>query len=253
MIKWVDSHAHLSTLSQEELLSSCSKLTAVLKVSTDIASSRIVLEQSGVRAPFLMSCAVGISAPEVEEYSGNAWKKELRDLLSEPSVVAIGETGVDGVNRSYPPLQVQKKFFDVHLDFACEFDMPVIIHSRGAEREALAMCLAKKVKKALFHCYTGSVEDAQKIMEAGYYISLSGIITFKNSGLEEVARCIWPERLLIETDSPFLAPEPLRGTKNEPNNVSLVGEKVADLRGESYERMAQQIQKNMETLFGLQL
>ena len=252
LIKWPDSHAHLSGLSRSELLTACQAVSGVLNVATDLRSSYAIVKQASQKYSYWMGCAVGLSAPEIE-YAEEEWEEELLKLLKEPQVVAIGEIGIDGINKSYPSFGLQKTFFVKQLVIAVENNLPVIIHSRGAEEEALAICLEHHVKKAIFHCFTGTKEVALKILEAGYYISLSGIITFKNSGLEEMAKSIWFDRLLLETDTPYLAPEPLRGTTNIPNNVAYIGKKVAQLRGVPEGELAIQVQKNMEQILQISI
>lgn len=220
-------------------------------MATDLKSSADILRQAASsKTP--MYCAVGISAPDVDGASG-MWTEELKELAQNRAVVAIGETGYDGVNTSYPTIERQIGVFKQHIAIALELDLPLVLHSRGVDAEVLEMCIASGVKKALFHCYTGSEELVPLIMDAGYYVSLSGIVTFKNSGLDGVARAVRESRILIETDSPYLAPVPLRGSENVPNNVSYVGEYIAAVRDSEPAEFSTRVKKNFETLFDVSL
>ena len=230
---------------------SCSEISAVLNIGTDIETSLAVVAQSD-KSQFPLYCAVGIAIPHIAEESlPQDWVTILQELIKSESVIAIGETGIDSANSSYPPMDLQLTFFQKHIALALENDLPLIVHSRGSEREALEICKEMGVKKVVFHCYTGPAELVSDIMEAGYYISLSGIVTFKKSGLEEVVQLIESNKLLIETDSPYLAPVPFRGKQNRPNYVSLVGDTIAELRGISPEELKKNIQTNFETLFSV--
>jgi TatD DNase family protein len=128
--------------------------------------------------------------------------------------------------------------------------MPIIIHSRDAEIKVCEMCRASGVKKAMFHCFTGDVTALGKILDAGYFVSFSGIITFKSSPLVECVRYAPLSRIFIETDSPYLAPVPHRGKTNEPAWVGLVGKKVAEIKQMDEDAVAEALRENFFALFG---
>ena len=250
---FTDSHAHLAELTPKELIAAVSGVSGVVNVAVDLQSSKTVISQCSLTATPLY-CAVGVAIPSITKVDIDTWSSELELLITgSDSVVAIGETGVDLANTSYPPYALQEVFFREHLRLAEKYDLPVIVHSRGAEDKALEICKEYPCAQVVFHCYTGSENLVSDIMDAGYYISLSGIVTFKNSKLEEVARAIHSNRLLLETDSPYLAPVPLRGTQNCPNNVDLVGQKVAELREISSQQLATEVAQNFQTLFSVSL
>lgn len=255
---WIDSHAHLGELSEELLGTQLSNAHAknvcgILNVGTNMSTSQALVAQlSSKRHGINMWGAVGISAPEAHLFQNNsAWLSCLRDLASVSSVIAIGETGIDGHNTHYPPLEQQLHLFRTHLQLANDMQKPVIIHSRGLEKMALAECKAHGISQAIFHCFTGSADNARAIADAGYCISFSGIITFKNNALKSVVQAVPDDALLLETDSPYLSPHPLRGTINEPAHVHLVGERIAELRNISVTECARITSNNFLRVFDI--
>ncbi|RMP62619.1 Mg-dependent DNase, TatD family [Pseudomonas syringae pv. atrofaciens] len=172
--------------------------------------------------------------------------------LDHPRVVAIGETGLD---YHYEPeaAELQQASFRVHLEAARITEKPVVIHTRGARADTLSLLREAALPHAgVLHCFTEDWEMAKAALDLGYYISLSGIVTFRNAdALRDVARQVPADRLLVETDSPYLAPIPYRGKPNLPQYVREVAEFLAMLRGESYERFAEQTTANFARLFPL--
>ncbi len=177
------------------------------------------------------------------------------DLLCEharhPKIVAIGETGLDYYRLS-EPLDWQRERFRVHIRAANQSGLPLIIHTRSSAEDTLRIMREEKATGCggVMHCFTESWEVAQQAMEQNFYISLSGIVTFKNAvQLQDVARKVPLERLLIETDSPYLAPVPYRGKRNDPSKVIHVAEKIAELRQITVEEVAQASTNNFFNLF----
>lgn len=172
---------------------------------------------------------------------------------SHPSVVAIGETGLDYYRTpSMDQQQQQRDRFRVQIRAAKQCDKPLIIHTRAAQHDTMDILRDENAEIAggVFHCFTEDMEMAKQALDLGFYISFSGIVTFNNAKpLQEVARQVPLDRMLIETDSPFLAPQPLRGHGNEPANVRLVAEFIAKLRGVDVERIAEETTKNYKKLF----
>jgi TatD DNase family protein len=154
----------------------------------------------------------------------------LGRLARRPKVVAIGETGLD-FYYGHAPRDAQIAAFRAQLRLAEEAGLPIVVHSRDAKEETLALLAeAAPARKGVLHCFTGDLDMAQRAIGLGFYVSFSGIVTFKNAGpLRDVAKAIPLDRLLIETDSPFLAPEPYRGKRNEPAWVVRVAEQIAAL------------------------
>jgi TatD DNase family protein len=177
---------------------------------------------------------------------------ELVRLASNPKVLAIGETGLDYYRQPRDAVDWQRQRFLVHIRAAINIGKPLIIHTRSAAEDTLAIMQEEAASRAggVMHCFTESWEVASAAMEMGFYISFSGIVTFKNAkDLKEVARRVPLERMLIETDSPYLAPLPHRGRRNEPAYVVHVAEEIAALKGISVEEVARATTGNFLDLF----
>ena len=186
----------------------------------------------------------------------------LDDLLQRgrlPKVLAIGETGLDYYRlgqRSVADMEWQRQRFRTHIRAARQLSLPLVIHTRSASADTLAILKEEGEEGGqgsaggVFHCFTETMEVARSALELGFYISFSGIVTFKNArDLQEIARWVPLERLLIETDSPYLAPVPHRGKVNNPSYVPLVAQQIAHLRECSLETIAQASSQNFDRLF----
>ncbi len=172
----------------------------------------------------------------------------LKDLCSDDNVVAIGEIGLD-YYYDKSKMEVQKEVFMAQLQLASELNMPVTIHSRDALNDTYEI-LKNYNCKGVMHCYSGSVEYAKKFIELGYYISLAGPVTFKNAKVaKEVAKEVTLDKLLIETDAPYLTPHPYRGQLNDPSYVTYVAEEIAGIKGLTVEEVANQTTKNAQQLY----
>ncbi|CAK9888227.1 MULTISPECIES: TatD family hydrolase [Pseudomonas] len=198
-----------------------------------------------------VDCSVGIHPLDLTPDGAPPLDWLLKEL-EHPHVVAIGETGLD---YHYEPqaAQVQQDSFRLHLEAAKVTGKPVIIHTRAARADTLTLLREADLSQAgVLHCFTEDWEMAKAALDLGYYISLSGIVTFRNAdALRDVARQVPADRLLVETDSPYLAPIPYRGKPNLPQYVREVAEFVAMVRGESYEQLAAQTTANFKRLFPL--
>ncbi|HEY3554538.1 MAG TPA: TatD family hydrolase, partial [Casimicrobiaceae bacterium] len=178
---------------------------------------------------------------------------ELVALSREPKVVAIGETGLD-YYRLQGDLEWQRMRFRTHIRAAREAGRPLVVHTRAAADDTIALMREERADEAggVMHCFTETWDVAAKALDLGFHISFSGIVTFKNAtALQHVARRVPLERMLIETDSPYLAPVPHRGKRNEPAFVRHVAEAIGVLRGESVETIAQATSDNFFRLFGI--
>lgn len=176
---------------------------------------------------------------------------ELVRLASHTKVIAIGETGLDYF-RLKGDLEWQRERFRAHIQAAITAGKPLIIHTREAAADTLRIMREEHAEKVggVMHCFTESWEVAEQAMELGFYISFSGIVTFKNAtALKDVAQKVPMERMLIETDSPYLAPVPMRGKTNQPGYVRYVAQEIADLRGVPYETIAKATTQNFFRLF----
>lgn len=246
----IDTHAHLDACEEPASLlverARAAGVTRIVTIGTGIASCRAALAIAETCAG--VAAALGIdphqaASPEADRLG------ELRELLSHPAVVAVGETGLDGYHGR-DTLVEQRRLLDEQLALAEELSLPVVVHSREAETEtAAALALFRGV--VVLHCFSSpGLLDAA--IERGYYVSFAGNVTFpKASELREAAARVPGDRLLAETDSPYLAPQPVRGRRNEPANVMHTLAVLAAARGEPVGVLEQRIDENATRAFGL--
>ena len=251
---FIDSHCHLDLLAQEEggidLAINNAKENGVdhiLCISIDKSSCHKIIEI--VESNTYLSASVGIH-PNIEQ-TENFTVEELVSLANHEKVIAIGETGLDYF-RSEGDLGWQRERFRVHVEAAKELKKPLIVHTREARKDTMDILENEDAKSAggIIHCFTEDWETAKRALDIGFYISLSGIVTFKNAReLQEVAKKLPLDRILIQTDSPYLAPVPHRGKTNQPAFVRHVAEFLATLRGDSIENIAKTTTDNFHTAF----
>lgn len=244
----IDTHAHLDPADAAAVLARAraAGVDRVVAVGTTIADGAGALALA--RAEPGVYAALGIHPHEAAGPDADR-VEELRALLGEPGAVAVGETGLDYA-RDYAPAEAQRRLFDRQLSLAGELGLPVVIHSREAEADTLA-ALAGFPGTVVLHCFSspGMLETA---LERGYYLSFAGNVTYPNAGaLREAARAVPAERLLVETDSPYLAPQPVRGQRNEPAHVVHTLAALAAARGEDAEGLGRRIDANASAAFGL--
>ena len=172
------------------------------------------------------------------------------DLAAHPKVVALGEMGLD-YYRDLSPRPIQKATFERQLDLAEELDLPIVIHNREAYHDILPILQARRGRvRGVMHCFSGDVEIMRQSLALGFYIGIGGPVTYrKSNGLQEVARKVPADALLVETDCPWLAPQFRRGKRNEPAYVRATTEKIAELRGISLEEIGEITTQNFEALF----
>lgn len=176
----------------------------------------------------------------------------LRDMAKHPKVVAIGEIGLDYHWAENPPKEHQRDVLRRQLALAVELDLPVIIHDRDAHADCFAIVCEFPRLRGVFHCYSGSVELARELWKRGWYVGFDGPLTYKNARKTvEVAAEAPLDRILIETDSPYLSPAPLRGTRNDSRNLVHVVAKLAELRGMTPQEMTELTMENGKRLFGI--
>jgi TatD DNase family protein len=244
---FVDSHCHLNYLDDPQAALERARARGVAECLC------IGVEQSAISAVLAFANEHAGVWASVGEHPGSCsgdanW---IRDYLDHQDVVACGEMGLD--YHAVDDVEVhaqQRHTFDQQLDIAAEFDLPVIIHTRAAEQDTLAAMRLYPQVRGVLHCFTESWAMAQAALEMGYFVSISGIVTFKNAAnVREVAVQVPLQRLLIETDSPWLAPVPHRGAKNEPSFVVDTAEFLADLRGISVPQLAEATRANFFELF----
>ena len=238
----IDTHAHLGDDAAEVLSRArAAGVTRVLDVATTVVGARETLERAereeGVWA------SLGVHPHEAAE-PGDL--DELRRLLAHPKAVAVGETGLDYF-RDYAPREAQQRLFEAELALARELSKPVVIHTRAADADTRALLVAHDGPVVL-HCFSSPplLDDA---LERGWYVSFAGNVTYKNAyDLRDCARRVPADRLLVETDSPYLAPQAVRGRRNEPAYVAHTYAFLSDLRGED---VRAQVEENARILFGL--
>lgn len=191
---------------------------------------------------------VGIH-PHFAERVDDRLRDAIRDLAAHPEVVGIGETGLD-FHYDHSPRDRQREEFRRFAALARELALPLVVHSRNAADETLAILREERVDRGVMHCFTYDAAVARKVVDLGLHVSFSGIVTFKNAGdLREAARIVPGDRLLVETDSPYLAPEPKRGGRNEPARVVDVVARVAQVRKVSAEEVGALTAGNARALF----
>ena len=247
---WIDLHAHLDRLTDPDLVALLDEarranVTTILSTAIDLASAELVSRQCKT-FPALLG-AVGISPFDVTGLPDD-WEQKLRAFFNHPRIIALGEIGLDDSNPKYPPLTSQLPVFEKQLEIAADLDLPVIVHSRGAEMRVADICHSLGIKKVVFHCFTGDPETLKKILDRGYYISFSGIVTFSKA-VGDLVPIVPLDRIFIETDTPYLAPVPHRGKTNCPAWVRLVGEKVAGCKGVTKEVLQEAIAGNFDRIF----
>lgn len=252
-MRLIDTHTHLDSYSDVgEVISRAQKagVTKMVVVSFDLHCARFNQEVSKKNEGLFT--AVGVhphNARDLDEQT----KEELTSLAKEPKVKAIGETGLD-FHYFYSEENQQKESFKWHIQLANQLELPMTIHSREAVEEALAVLSSEGWPRAgfVFHAFSGSFEQAQRIFAFGGLISVTGVVTFKNAkALQELVKKVDLEKIMLETDSPYLTPEPFRGKTNEPANVRFVAEKIAELKGISLEDVARITSTNAEHFFNI--
>ncbi|WP_033924652.1 TatD family hydrolase [Sphingomonas sp. 35-24ZXX] len=252
----VDSHCHLNykgmAEQQGDLLerARASGVTAMLNISTRASEWDAVTATAHREADVWAS--IGIHPHEADAHVDVDTARLVARAESDDRVVGIGETGLD-YYYDHSDRDQQRRSFQTHIAASRATGLPLIIHTRDAEDDTAAI-LAEEMGKgafpALIHCFTASADFAAKVLDMGLSISISGIVTFKNAkDLQAVARELPADRLLVETDAPFLAPVPHRGKQGEPAFVADTARFLADLRGESYEQLCETTSRNFYALF----
>ncbi len=256
----VDTHTHLDFPQfdddRERVIerASAAGVKAIINVGTDLASSQTAVALA--EAYPQIYAAVGVHPHDAKTMTGETLE-ELRALVSHPRVVAVGEIGLD-FYRDLSPRDQQRQVFEQQLALASEVGKPVIVHDRDAHKEVMAI-LRHWIKSGhqpagVMHCFSGDLTMAKEAIELGFYVSTAGPVTFKNARrLHELVRQLPLEKLLVETDCPYLAPHPHRGKRNEPAYVKFVAQEVAHLKGLTLEEVAHVTSDNARTLFALKL
>ena len=269
---FVDSHAHLTSgefdADRDEVIRRAldAGVTAIVNPATNLDDSRKAVELADAY-PEVYAC-VGFH-PHDARLADESSLREIEELSRHPKVVAIGEIGLD-FHYDTSPRDAQERVFQAQLEIARRRDLPVVIHTRDSFEQTLAIVAAalraapawrsrrmtpdgrSAVPKGVFHCFPGDVPDAWRVIDAGFCVSLPGVVTFKNPGFAaRVAGSVSCEHLLLETDSPYLAPVPRRGTRNEPANIPLIAQAIASLQHLSSEDVGRTTNYTALRLFGI--
>lgn len=217
----------------------------VLAIGDDLDASRFEIALAE-KYPWIYAAA-GIH-PEKADRAQGEWLTQLREMLAHDKVKALGEIGLD-YHWEQPPRDVQKRVFEQQLALAAEVDVPVVIHCRDAIEDTMAL-LRQYKPRGVMHCFSGSAETAKEIVELGMYVGFTGVLTFKNAKKALKACAAVPiDRLLLETDSPYMAPEPHRGEKSDSSMIKYTAAKMAEIKGVTADEMIETANRNARRLF----
>ena len=251
-----DTHAHYDSRrfdsDRDEVLSALLGFGVELVVNPgcDLDSSRKAVALAG-RWPFLYA-AVGVHPEDCGD-----WKdgdvEELRSLAAKPKVVAVGEIGLDYYWKENPPKELQKQVFRAQMALARELDLPVIVHDREAHGDSMDIVREFPGVRGVFHCFSGSAEMAKELVKLGWMISFTGVLTYKNARKAvEAAQAVPLERIMIETDSPYMAPAPHRGKRNHSGYVGYICERLAEIKGITPDQCSRVTRQNGVDFFRIQ-
>ncbi len=253
----VDSHCHLDypDFAEEGVAEIISRAKSAgvghfLTICTEIAKFPQILAVA--ESSPVINCTVGTHPHHAADAGEiNIKREEIIAFTKNPKVVGIGETGLD-YYYEHSPKEEQQGVFATHIEAALETELPLIIHTRDADEDTIRIMtdIGQRQARGVMHCFSGTPWLAEKSLDLGFYVSFSGIITFKKSDeLREIVKLVPMDRILVETDSPYLAPMPHRGKRNEPSFVVHTAQMVAELKGLSMEQVAAQTTENFFKLF----
>ncbi|MEG6617139.1 TatD family hydrolase [Peptococcaceae bacterium 1198_IL3148] len=254
-MNFIDTHAHLNdqrfAADREQLINDAMKSgLTIINAGNDLETSSTALALAK-KYPFIYA-TVGVHPHDAKDVPDD-YLRQLKNLAADQRVVAIGEIGLD-YYYDLSPRDVQRQVFVAQLNLAKELNLPVVIHLRDAYGDFLEIMRQEKLAPigGVMHCYSGSMEVAQECLNMGFYISFAGPVTFKNAAnLKEVAAQVPLEKILVETDSPYLTPVPHRGKRNQPDYVKYVAEQIAELKQMPVSELWPAIIANASALFKL--
>lgn len=237
-MRWIDDHCHLerdaAAADEQVRAATGAGVARLISVGCDVAQSADYIAAAR-RHPGVVWATAGVHPHDAKDGLDG-----LEDLLAAPEVVAVGECGLD-FHYDHSPRDVQRQAFASQIQMALAHDLALVIHTREAWSETFDILEAEGVpQRTVFHCFTGGPDEAGRCLDLGAVLSFSGIVTFPSAADVQAAAALCPlDRLLVETDSPYLAPVPHRGQRNQPQWVPVVGESIAALRGVAVERIAE--------------
>lgn len=253
---YIDTHAHLdfpelrphldAVFSNARLAGVHEIITIGIDAVTNRNALQIARDNPGIYA------AIGWHPHEAAKADASL-EEQVKSLANDPKVVAIGEIGLD-YYRDYAPRERQKKVFARMIAIASELDLPIVIHCRDAFGDVLDILRSEMQAntRGVFHCFSGSEEDLRQVLDLNFYVSYTGNVTYKKTPLISTVQATPAERLLLETDCPFLTPHPHRGKRNEPAYIPLIATKLAEIKGMTVEDLRDQARENTHRLFNLQ-
>lgn len=254
-MKIFDSHAHYDDESFDEDRAEVIKgleengIIGVLNCGASMKGARDSVDLANKYDFFY--AAVGLHPEHADEFNSDAIE-ELKSLAKFSKVRAIGEIGLDYYYEENPPRDVQKSAFRAQMKLAQELNLPVVIHDRDAHEDTLSILKEFPEVKGVLHCFSGSVEYARECLKLGYYIGFTGVVTFKNAKkIIEVAKEVPLDRILLETDCPYMTPVPFRGKRNKSDYIKYIIEKIAEIREISQEDISQTTINNTKKMLGL--
>lgn len=265
--RYIDSHAHLFDDAFKEDLSAVldrahrAGIEAIIVPATNLESSRAAIRLAEEHAE-LFAC-VGIH-PHDAQNATEAGLREIEGFSKHPKTVAIGEIGLD-YHYEFSPRERQKEVFERQIEIASRRKLPIVVHMRESSSDSFSIVEdavrrypewlpgTSLPKRGVFHCFQGTAGEAEKLRAHGFWVSFTGIVTFKKSPAVETIKRIGFQNILLETDAPYMTPVPLRGKRNEPANVVLVGRKIAEISGASENDVAAATTANAKALFGLDM
>ena len=256
MSKFIDTHAHIYLDEFKEdigqIMAKC-RSEGVDKIFMPNIDTNSIDDMLDLETKYPENCFAMMGLHPCSVKPG--FEKELQvveDWLTKRKFIGVGEIGIDLYwDKSF--LNEQKEAFIIQTNFAKKYQLPIIIHCRDSFNETIALveALNDGSLKGVFHCFTGTVDEAARVMEQGFYLGLGGVTTFKNAGMDKVIPFLDMDYVLLETDSPYLSPAPYRGKRNQPGYIPLIAERVATLKGITLEEVAQKTTLNAENLFNL--
>lgn len=247
----IDSHVHIIEEFYDDIENLVKdlkkdKVIRVINCADNISTSKEVINLGKIYNNYMVP-VIGIHPDNISDENNQIIK--LEELVANNKVYGIGEIGLDYYHNKNNKNE-QKKLFEDQIDLAIKYDLPIVVHSRESIQDCYDILKTKKVK-GIIHCFSGSVEMANEFIKLGFCLGIGGVLTFKNSNLYKVIEKIDLKNIVIETDSPFLSPEPLRGTKNKPSNVYYVAKKISEIKGISIENVIDITSANTRKIFDI--
>ena len=250
----IDTHAHLDDArfdGDRDAMIARAREAGVgnfVTIGCDLATSRAAVELAD-RYPFVYA-TVGVHPHEAKQI-GDSWYDDLRRLAQHKKVVAYGEIGLD-YHYNHSPPRLQRERFREQITLARDLHLPIVVHTREAQDDTMAILKEENAADVggVFHCFSGDARLAKDALDLGFLLSFSGVITFQNATmLRDIVKTVPMDRILVETDCPYLTPAPHRGKRNEPAHVRLVAEKIAAIQGMTAEQVAELTSQNARRVF----